>query len=80
MNIQQLVTDNYDTDNNYIDLTNKLNHLTNKCKLDIIRYIGDNYPGLRWLSLTQNKISSLGNSLDKLTNLQYLCLVNTCIS
>ena len=74
MNIQLLISINYNAYYKSINLGNQLNHLTNEEILEIIRYIGDNYPSLQELYLAFCNITSLDDSLSKLINLRLLYL------
>ena len=65
---------NANVNDNILNLSYKLLSLTQTEKLNILRYIGKNYPNLQVLNLSNNKIISLDNSLSNLVNLQELNL------
>lgn len=70
---------NTNVKNNKLNLCFKLLSLTQDEKLDIIRYVGENYPDLHELYLPHNELTTLGSSLDKLVNLRYLMLFSNQI-
>ena len=75
MNFNQVIDYiNVNIKDNKLNLTYRLRSLTQPEKLNILRYVGDNYPNLQELHLSSNEIISLDNSLNNLVNLQKLYL------